>query len=219
MKTISLIIILNLTTLLQLSADDDQINLLKHTFPEINMYEDINAKSIDYNFNSHISNRYITNRFLPDKAIDLIDEASSRLKMQIESQPEEIDIIERKILQLEMEKQAISREKSEETQKRLITLDNELSNLKSKKDSMKLHWTNEKKIIDQIGKIKSDLEDLRSKEDEFIRMGNLTEASKIKYGDKIQLEKIYAGRRYNAGRPSYRAASRKIRHVLSLRFL
>ena len=136
-----------------------------------------------------LSNRYITNRFLPDKAIDLIDEASSRLKMQIESQPEEIDIIERKILQLEMEKQAISREKNEDTQKRLKILDNELAELKSNKDSMKLQWINEKKIIDQIGKIKSDLEDLKSKEDEFIRMGNLTEASKIKYGDKIQLEK------------------------------
>ena len=136
-----------------------------------------------------LSNRYITNRFLPDKAIDLIDEASSRLKMQIESQPEEIDIIERKILQLEMEKQAIAREKNEETQNRLRLLENELAELKSKKDSMKLQWINEKKIIDQIGKIKSDLEDLKSKEDEYIRMGNLTEASKIKYGDRIQLEK------------------------------
>ncbi len=136
-----------------------------------------------------LSNRYITNRFLPDKAIDLIDEASSRLKMQIESQPEEIDIIDRKILQMEMEKQAISREKNEETQKKLKILENELSDLKTKKDAMKLHWINEKKVIDQIGKIKSDLEDLKSKEEEFIRMGNLTEASKIKYGDKIQLEK------------------------------
>lgn len=136
-----------------------------------------------------LSNRYITNRFLPDKAIDLIDEASSRLKMQIESQPEEIDVIDRKILQMEMEKQAISRENNEETQQRLKILENELSNLKSKKDAMKLQWTNEKKIIDQIGKIKSDLENLRAKEEEYIRMGNLAEASKIKYGDKIQLEK------------------------------
>ncbi|HOV13876.1 MAG TPA: ATP-dependent chaperone ClpB [Spirochaetota bacterium] len=136
-----------------------------------------------------LSNRYITNRFLPDKAIDLIDEAASRLKMQIESQPEEIDKIERKIMQLEMEKQALSREVDDASKERLAKLEIELSDHKDKVNAMKLQWNNEKRVIEEIGKTKEDLEDLRAKEEEYIRVGNLTEASKIKYGEKIALEK------------------------------
>lgn len=136
-----------------------------------------------------LSDRYITSRFLPDKAIDLIDEAASRLKMQIESQPEEIDIIERKILQLEMEKLSLSRENDDNSKKRLGILENELNELKNKKDAMKLQWQNEKTIIDEIGKIKSEFENLKAREEEFIRAGNLAEASKVKYGEKIELEK------------------------------
>jgi ATP-dependent Clp protease ATP-binding subunit ClpB len=136
-----------------------------------------------------LSNRYITNRFLPDKAIDLIDEASSRLKMQIESQPEEIDIIERKILQLKMEEQALSRDNDDISKKRLKDLQNELAELKSQVDAMKLQWNNEKTVISQIGKIKTELEGYKTMEEEYIRQGNLEEASKIKYGKKIELEK------------------------------
>ncbi|OHD06007.1 MAG: ATP-dependent chaperone ClpB [Spirochaetes bacterium GWD1_27_9] len=136
-----------------------------------------------------LSNRYITSRFLPDKAIDLIDEAASRLKMQIESQPEEIDKIERKILQLEMEKQALLRETDEVSKDRLQKLDIELNDFKDKANAMKLQWTNEKKVIEEIGQAKAQLEELRGKEEEYIRQGNLTEASKIKYGEKINLEK------------------------------
>lgn len=136
-----------------------------------------------------LSNRYITNRFLPDKAIDLIDEAASRLKMQIESQPEEIDKIERKILQLEMEKQALSRETDDQSKERLAKLEVELTDLKDKINAMKLQWGNEKKVIEEIAKTKTELEELKRKEEEYIRVGNLTEASKIKYGEKIQLEK------------------------------
>ena len=135
-----------------------------------------------------LSNRYITNRFLPDKAIDLIDEAASRLKMQIESQPEEIDIIERKILQLEIEKRALSRENDDYSKERLQKLENELTELKEKSNGMKLQWNNEKKAIEEIAKTKEDMENLKSKEEEYIRQGNLTEASKIKYGEKIILE-------------------------------
>ena len=136
-----------------------------------------------------LSNRYITSRFLPDKAIDLIDEAASRLKMQIESQPEEIDKIERKILQLEMEKQALLRETDDASKDRLQKLDIELNDFKDKANAMKLQWTNEKKVIEEIGQAKAQLEELRGKEEEYIRQGNLTEASKIKYGEKINLEK------------------------------
>ncbi len=135
-----------------------------------------------------LSNRYITNRFLPDKAIDLIDEASSRLKMQIESQPEEIDVIDRKMLQLKMEEQALSRENDESSKKRLQALQQELSDLKSQVDAMKLQWNNEKNVISQIGRIKAELENYKTMEEEYIRQGNLEEASKIKYGKRIELE-------------------------------
>lgn len=136
-----------------------------------------------------LSNRYITNRFLPDKAIDLIDEAASRLKMQIESQPEEIDIIERKILNLEIEKRALSRETDELSKERLTRVEEELKELKERSNIMKLQWNNEKKIIEEIAKVKEELDILKNREEELIRMGNLTEASKIKYGDRILLEK------------------------------
>ncbi|HPK61861.1 MAG TPA: AAA family ATPase, partial [Spirochaetota bacterium] len=135
-----------------------------------------------------LSNRYISNRFLPDKAIDLIDEAASRLKMQIESQPEEIDVIERKILQLEMEKRALSREEDDVSKERLVKLEDELRDLKEKSSVLKTQWNNEKKVIEEIAKAKEELENLKSKEEEYIRQGNLTEASKIKYGEKIALE-------------------------------
>jgi len=136
-----------------------------------------------------LSNRYITNRFLPDKAIDLVDEACSSLKMQIESQPEELDILQRKILQFEMEKQALTREKDESSKKRLESLEEELNDLKNKSEAMKLQWNNEKNIINKTGQLKGQLDDLKSREEEFIRNGNFEEASKIKYGTRIELEK------------------------------
>ncbi|HOJ64057.1 MAG TPA: ATP-dependent chaperone ClpB [Spirochaetota bacterium] len=136
-----------------------------------------------------LSNRYISNRFLPDKAIDLIDEAASRLKMQIESQPEEIDIIERKILNLEIEKRALSRETDELSKERLARVEEELKELKEKSNAMKIQWNNEKRLIEEIAKVKEELDILKNREEELIRMGNLTEASKIKYGDRIILEK------------------------------
>ena len=110
-----------------------------------------------------LSNRYITNRFLPDKAIDLIDEAASRLKMQIESQPEEIDIIERKILNLEIEKRALSKETDDLSKERLNRVEEELNELKEKSNAMKLQWNNEKKIIEEIAKVKEELLQMASK--------------------------------------------------------
>ncbi len=128
-----------------------------------------------------LSDRYITNRFLPDKAIDLIDEAASRLKIQIESQPEELDNLERKILQLEMQKEALSKEEDQHSIETLKKLEAELSNLKVKADAMKLQWNNEKSVIESIGSTKEKLESLKRQEEDLIREGNLTKASEIKY--------------------------------------
>ena len=129
-----------------------------------------------------LSDRYITSRFLPDKAIDLIDEAASRLKMEIESQPTELDRAERRILQLTIEKQALSKEKDPASRERLATLDRELAELGAKRNAMRLQWQNEKGIIEGIRKLKQELEELSLEETRLEREGNLTKAAEIKHG-------------------------------------
>lgn len=136
-----------------------------------------------------LSNRYITNRFMPDKAIDLVDEAASRLKMEIESQPTELDQIERKILQLSIEKQSLSKENDSASKERLGKLEKELSELTAKRDSMKMQWQNEKDSIDKSRKLKEQLEEARFNEEKFTREGNLEKAAELKYSVIPSLEK------------------------------
>ena len=128
-----------------------------------------------------LSDRYITTRFLPDKAIDLVDEAASRLKMEIESQPTELDQIERKILQLSIEKQSLSKEDDDASKERLSKLEKELADLSSKRDAMKMQWQNEKASIDKSRKLKEQLEDARFKQEKFEREGDLNKAAELKY--------------------------------------
>ena len=129
-----------------------------------------------------LSNRYITNRFLPDKAIDLVDEAASRLKMEIESQPVALDRLERKILQIQIEKQSLSRETDKASLDRLENINRELANLTSEADSLRLQWQNEKGVIEQIRSLKQEIEDLKGQEVMFEREGNLQGAAEIKHG-------------------------------------
>ena len=136
-----------------------------------------------------LSNRYITNRFLPDKAIDLVDEAASQLKIEIESQPTELDQLERKILQLNIEKQALSNENDAASKDRLDKLEKELSEITEERNSMKLKWDNEKKRIEEIRKLKEELEELNIKETQYTREGNLAKAAEIKYGKIPELNK------------------------------
>ena len=135
-----------------------------------------------------LSDRYITSRFLPDKAIDLVDEAASRLKMEIESQPTELDQLERRILQLDIEKQALSKETDDASQERLGKLEKELGELKSSRDAMQLQWQNEKAVIDQIRDLKQQIEQLTIEEVQYERNGNLAEAAEIKHGRVPQLQ-------------------------------
>ena len=136
-----------------------------------------------------LSNRYITNRFLPDKAIDLVDEAASQLKIEIESQPTELDQLERKILQLNIEKQALSNENDAASKDRLKKLEKELSEIIEERNGMKLQWDNEKKRIEEIRKLKEELEELNIKETQYTREGNLAKAAEIKYGKIPELNK------------------------------
>jgi len=129
-----------------------------------------------------LSDRYITSRFLPDKAIDLVDEAASKLKMEIESQPTALDQAERRILQLNIEIQALSKEEDPGSVERREKLKKELSVLSGQRDAMKLKWQNEKGAIDEIRKLKSRLEDLRIEETKWEREGNLAKAAEVKHG-------------------------------------
>ncbi|MBO6176362.1 MAG: ATP-dependent chaperone ClpB [Treponema sp.] len=135
-----------------------------------------------------LSNRYITTRFLPDKAIDLVDEAASRLKMEIESQPVELDMIERKILQLAIEKQSLSKEDDRQSKERLEKLEKELSELQSKRDAMKLQWQNEKSVIEGSRKLKEDLEKARFEMEKYTRESKLEKVAELKYSIIPELE-------------------------------
>jgi ATP-dependent Clp protease ATP-binding subunit ClpB len=140
-----------------------------------------------------LSDRYITNRFLPDKAIDLVDEAASRLKIEIESQPTDLDKILRKILSLNIEKQSLAREEDAESKERLADLMKELADLTAQKDAMTAQWQNEKKVIDDIRKAKGKLEELRAKEALYEREGNLAGAAEVKHGLVPQTRKELEG--------------------------
>ncbi len=138
---------------------------------------------------STLSQRYITERFLPDKAIDLIDEAASRLRIEIDSMPQELDINERKIRQLEIEKQALKKEKDEASKERLAKLSKELEEYKEVNKKLRVKWEGEKQLIDKIRKIKSDIESFRQEEYKAEKEGDLNRAAEIKYGTLVQLEK------------------------------
>lgn len=136
-----------------------------------------------------LSDRYITNRFLPDKAIDLVDEAASRLKMEIESEPTELDRIERKILQLQIEKQSLAKESDEASKERLEKLNGELSELGQKRDAMKLQWQNEKAAIDSSRNAKEKLESAKFELERCTSEGKLERAAELKYSIIPELEK------------------------------
>ncbi|MCL2832895.1 MAG: ATP-dependent chaperone ClpB [Treponema sp.] len=129
-----------------------------------------------------LSNRYITSRFLPDKAIDLVDEAASRLKMELDSRPTELDKLERKLLQLSIEKQALAREEDKASKERLSKLEKEIADLTDERDTMKTRWDNEKKEIQKIREIKQQIDDLKNEESRYIREGNLAKAAEFKHG-------------------------------------
>ncbi len=136
-----------------------------------------------------LSHRYITDRFLPDKAIDLIDEAASRLRMEIDSMPIEIDEVERKIMQLSIEKQALIKEKDKASKERLEKVEKEIEDLTKKSDEMKQHWQKEKEAIEKIRAIKKNMESLKIEAERAERAGDLEKVAEIRYGKLIELSK------------------------------
>jgi ATP-dependent Clp protease ATP-binding subunit ClpB len=139
-----------------------------------------------------LSHRYITDRFLPDKAIDLVDEAASRLKIELDSMPTEIDVIERQIMQHEMERQALKKEKDPASKERLKKLEKELAELKERSNALKAEWQKEKAVIDEQRKVKEEIDRLRTELERAQRRGELTKASEIQYGRIPELERKLA---------------------------
>src|SRR5258708_5410991 len=136
-----------------------------------------------------LSHRYISDRFLPDKAVDLVDEAGSRLKIELDSMPTEIDQIEREIMQREMERQALKNEKDEASRRRLERLEKELSDLREQSAQLKAQWQNEKKVIDESRKLQEQIENLKLELEQAQRRGDLAKASEIQYGRLPELNK------------------------------
>ena len=136
-----------------------------------------------------LSDRYITDRFLPDKAIDLMDEAASKIRTEIDSMPAELDEISRKIMQLEIEKQALGKETDKGSQARLVNLEKELSELKDESNAMRAQWEGEKLAITQVKAVKQQVEDVKHQIEEAERNYNLEKLAELKYGTLPDLEK------------------------------
>ncbi|MBK9068471.1 MAG: ATP-dependent chaperone ClpB [Gemmatimonadetes bacterium] len=146
-----------------------------------------------------LSDRYIGDRFLPDKAIDLVDEAASRLRMEIDSLPQEIDEVERRLLQLEIERQALLKEKDRAGVERRTAVEQEISQLREKSNSMKAQWQAEKLAITEIQGRRQEVESLRGEMDQATRRGDLQKAAELQYGRIPQLEQELAAREQRLG--------------------
>jgi ATP-dependent Clp protease ATP-binding subunit ClpB len=168
---------------------EDTIAILRGLKERYEVHHGVEIKDAAIVAAAVLSHRYITDRFLPDKAVDLIDEAASRLRMEIDSLPVEIDEVERRIMQLAIEKQALSKEKDKTSKERLEKLEREMAELTEKSESMKAHWQAEKEAIEKIRKIKEDIERYRVEEENAQRRGNLERVAEIRYGKLVELPK------------------------------
>ncbi len=139
-----------------------------------------------------LSNRYISDRFLPDKAVDLVDEAASRLKIELDSLPTEIDQLERQAMQLEMERQALAKEKDDASKQRLEKVVKELADIKEQSSQLRARWQNEKGVIDEVRKIQEEIETRKTELEQAQRRGDLGQASQIQYGVLPELQKRLA---------------------------
>ena len=140
-----------------------------------------------------LSDRYISDRFLPDKAVDLVDEAASRLKIELDSLPTEIDQIERQVMQLEMERQALAKESDSASAARLEKVTEEMANLKEQSAGLMAQWRNEKEVIDQVREVQEEIDTLKTEGEQAQRLGDLTRASEITYGSIPEAEERLVG--------------------------
>ena len=168
---------------------EDTIAILRGLKERYEVHHGVRIKDSAIVAAATLSNRYIADRFLPDKAVDLIDEAASRLRIELDSMPSEIDAIDRRIIQLEIEKQSLKKDTDKAALERRDKIEKELAGLQSEMDRMKMHWSSEKDIIKKIQQIKSQMEALKTEEAGAQREGNLARAAEIRYGKMVELSK------------------------------
>ncbi|OPY12928.1 MAG: Chaperone protein ClpB [Syntrophus sp. PtaB.Bin138] len=171
---------------------EDTISILRGLKEKYEVFHGIRIQDSAIVAAATLSDRYITDRFLPDKAIDLIDEAASRLRIEIDSMPTEIDEIERRIIQMEIEKQALLKESDSHAQERLRKLADELEQLKGESARLKVHWQGEKEIIKSLRELKNRLEEKKTEAQRTEREGNLGRTAEIRYGEIPAIEKEMA---------------------------
>jgi ATP-dependent Clp protease ATP-binding subunit ClpB len=167
---------------------EDTIAILRGLKDRYEVHHGVRIKDSAIVAAATLSNRYITDRFLPDKAIDLIDEAASRLRIEIDSLPQEIDQLEREIIQLEIERQALQREEDAKSKSRLKEIEQRIADLKETSSGMKAKWQSEKEVIERMRTAKAELEQLRLQLDQARNAGDLGRASEIQYGKIPELE-------------------------------
>ena len=170
-------------------SEEDTISILRGLKERYELHHGVRIHDSALIAAAELTNRYITDRFLPDKAIDVIDEAASRLRTEIDSMPVEIDEVDRKIRQLEIEEQALKRERDKASKERLEKLREELAALKEKDDQLKARWQNEKEIIQRIREVKAKIEEVKLEEEQAERSGDLERVAKIRYGTLVELQK------------------------------
>ncbi|MBW2035886.1 MAG: ATP-dependent chaperone ClpB [Deltaproteobacteria bacterium] len=168
---------------------EDTISILRGLKEKYDVHHGVRIKDSAIVAAATLSNRYITDRFLPDKAIDLIDEAASRLRIEIDSMPAEIDELEHKIIRTEVELEALRKETDEASRERLAKLEKELAAMKEKSREMKAHWQSEKEVIQSIRKVKEELEHVSTEAQQAEREGNLARAAELRYGVANDLKK------------------------------
>src|SRR3989442_4289028 len=169
---------------------EDAIAILRGLKERYEVHHQVKIKDAARVAAAILSNRYIADRFLPDKAIDLVDEAAARLRMQIDSMPQEIDEIERRIMQLEIERVSVARDQDDPgARERLGRIDAELAELKEKSAALKAQWQAEKEGITRIGKIKEEIETAKQAMADAERRGDLNRAAELRYGTLLGLEK------------------------------
>ena len=168
---------------------EDTIAILRGLKDRYEVHHGVRIKDSAIVAAATLSNRYITDRFLPDKAIDLIDEAASRLRIEIDSLPQEIDQLEREIIQLEIERQALQREEDEKSKARLQEIEQRIADLRETSSGMKAKWQSEKEAIERMRSAKAELEQLRLQLEQSRNAGDLARASELQYGKIPELER------------------------------
>jgi ATP-dependent Clp protease ATP-binding subunit ClpB len=167
---------------------EDTISILRGLRERYEIHHGVKLKDAALVAAAVLSHRYISDRFLPDKAIDLVDEAASRLRMEIDSMPAELDEVQRRIMQLEIEREALRKETDKPSQERLSRLERELADLKEQQSRLRAHWEQEKSLIQRNQKLKEELEQVKLEIERVQRIGDYAKASELQYGRIPQLE-------------------------------